>query len=164
MTFYLDYEEQPDWDFDIKKQFELVAEAVLDEEHCPFETEINLSLINDEEMKDLNQRMRNIDRTTDVLSFPMAVFEQPADFEQIEAQSDVFNPDTGELCLGDIAISVQRIEEQAKAYGHSVLREFSFLIAHSVLHLVGYDHIKNEDASVMEAKQKEILDQLKIMR
>ena len=164
MTFNLDYEEAPSWGFDIKEQFELVATAVLDEENCPFETEINLLLIEDEEMRELNQRMRQIDRTTDVLSFPMASFETPADFDKIEDQESVFDPDSGELCLGDIAVSVPRIEEQAQAYGHSVLREFSFLIAHSVLHLIGYDHITSEDASIMETKQKEILNKLKIMR
>ena len=77
---------------------------------------------------------------------------------------DYFDPDNGELCLGDIVISVDRVYEQAGEYGHSVRREYAFLIAHSMLHLLGYDHMEPGDAAVMERKQEEILDRLGIPR
>ena len=72
--------------------------------------------------------------------------------------------DTGELILGDIMISVPRVFQQAKEYGHSVKREFSFLIAHSVLHLLGYDHMEKEEAEIMEGKQRKALEELGITR
>ena len=77
---------------------------------------------------------------------------------------DFFNPETGEVILGDIVLSVPRILSQAEEYGHSVLREYAFLIAHSMLHLFGFDHMTESDASVMEQKQREILDILNISR
>ena len=77
---------------------------------------------------------------------------------------DNFNPDTGEIMLGDIIISVDRVREQAKTYGHSERREYAFLIVHSMLHLFGYDHMTEEEAAVMEAKQHQILDAMHISR
>ena len=77
---------------------------------------------------------------------------------------DDFNPDTGEAILGDIIISVDKVREQAEEYGHSELREFAFLITHSMLHLFGYDHMEPEEAKVMEDKQRQILDELSITR
>ena len=77
---------------------------------------------------------------------------------------DDFNPDTGEAILGDIVISVDKVREQAKNYGHSEEREFAFLIVHSMLHLFGFDHMTPEDAAEMEEKQKLILSDLNILR
>jgi probable rRNA maturation factor len=77
---------------------------------------------------------------------------------------DCFNPETGEATLGDIVLNVPRIHKQAEEYGHSVLREYAFLIAHSMLHLFGYDHMTESEAKVMEAKQEEILEILNISR
>ena len=85
---------------------------------------------------------RQIDAPTDVLSFPMLSYEQAGDFSALEEDyEDNFNPDTGEIMLGDIVISVDRVREQAAAYGHSERREFAFLIVHSMLHLFGYDPV-----------------------
>ena len=81
-----------------------------------------------------------------------------------EDYEDNFNPDTGEIMLGDIVISVDRVREQAAAYGHSERREFAFLIVHSMLHLFGYDHMTPEDAAVMEPKQRQILEEMNISR
>ena len=77
---------------------------------------------------------------------------------------DCFHPETGELLLGDIVISAEKVLEQAAEYGHSVKREYAFLIAHSMLHLSGYDHMEPEEAAVMEQKQREILETLGITR
>ena len=113
----------------------------------------------------INKEYRDIDRATDVLSFPMLSYETPGDFSFLmDENDDDFNPDTGEANLGDIIISVDKVREQAEEYGHSELREFAFLITHSMLHLFGYDHMEPEEAEVMENKQRQILDELSITR
>ena len=113
---------------------------------------------------DINKEFRDIDRPTDVLSFPMVEYDDAGEFAFLEDEDDCFNPETGELMLGDIIISLDKVEEQAIAYGHSFTREYAFLIAHSMLHLMGYDHMTDDDASIMEAKQRAILDNLNITR
>jgi probable rRNA maturation factor len=95
----------------------------------------------------------------------MLEYVTPGDFAFLEEEnSDDFNPDTGEALLGDIIISVDKVLEQAESFGHSVEREYAFLITHSMLHLFGFDHMQEEEAKVMEEKQKEILLQLNILR
>lgn len=118
----------------------------------------------DEEIREMNREFRDIDRATDVLSFPMIAYESPADFAFLEEDESCFDPDTGELMLGNIVISKQKVVEQAEEYGHTVEREYAFLIAHSMLHLLGYDHMEEEERAVMEKKQREILDGLGITR
>ena len=142
-----------------------VIEAALDLESCPYEAEVNLLLTDNENIHRINLEYRQMDRPTDVLSFPMLEYESPGDFSVAEEEvSDSFNPDTGELILGDIIISMEKVVEQAEKYGHSEEREYAFLIAHSMLHLFGYDHMVPEEAAVMEEKQREILNSLKILR
>ena len=142
-----------------------VIEAALDYEGCPYEAEVNLLLTDNKGIRVLNREHRQIDRPTDVLSFPMLTFEAPADFaEAEEAELDCFNPETGELVLGDIIISVEKAAEQAEKYGHSLEREYAFLIAHSMLHLMGYDHEVPEEAEVMEKRQAAVLESLHILR
>ena len=94
----------------------------------------------------------------------MAEYEQPADFSKIEEDPMAFDPESGEFLLGDIVISVDKVLEQAESYGHTTKREYAFLIVHSMLHLFGYDHMTPEEAAVMEAKQKQILDEMNITR
>ena len=126
---------------------------------------MNLTLTDNEGIHEINRMYRQIDAPTDVLSFPMLSYEQAGDFSALEEDyEDNFNPDTGEIMLGDIVISVDRVREQAAAYGHSERREFAFLIAHSMLHLFGYDHMTPEDAAVMEPKQRQILEEMNISR
>lgn len=143
---------------------EKVALAALDHLGCPYEAEINLLLTTDEEIRQMNRKFRDMDRATDVLSFPMTDFEAPGEFGVLEDRGGCFHPETGELLLGDIVISKERVCAQAEEYGHGLLREFAFLITHSVLHLTGYDHIKEEERLLMERLQREILDKLKIQR
>ena len=119
---------------------------------------LNVILTNPETIRATNKHYREIDKETDVLSFPMADYPVPGDFSDIEERDpDAFHPETGELILGDIIISMDKVKEQAKAYGHSNTRELAFLVAHSMLHLMGYDHMVDEERKVMEAKQEEIL-------
>lgn len=141
-----------------------VIEASLDHAGCPYEAEVNLLLTMNEDIRRINKEFRDIDKETDVLSFPMADFETAGEFDFLEEAYDCFHPETGELLLGDIVISKERVLSQAGEYGHSVRREYSFLIAHSMLHLMGYDHMEVEDRFLMEQMQREILDRLKILR
>jgi probable rRNA maturation factor len=141
-----------------------VIEAALDYEECPYEVEVNLLLTMNDEIQEMNQNFRQIDRATDVLSFPMVDYEEAGNFDFLEDVMDAFHPESGELMLGDIVISKEKVISQAVEYGHSVEREYAFLIAHSMLHLFGYDHMEEEERMVMEAKQREIMEQLQILR
>ena len=155
----------PALDFDYEKISEQVIVAALDYEDCPYEAEVDLTLTTDEEIHKVNKEFRGIDRPTDVLSFPLLEYETPADFSRVEEdQADCFNPESGELMLGDIMISLDKVAEQAEKYGHSRLREYAFLIAHSMLHLMGYDHEDADLARDMEQRQEAILDSLGIRR
>ena len=165
MSFFLEEEVEVDFDFDYRQIAEKVINYCIEREKFPYEAEINLTLTDNEGIHIINKEYRDIDRATDVLSFPMLSYETPGDFSFLmEENDDDFNPDTGEAILGDIIISVDKVREQAEEYGHSELREFAFLITHSMLHLFGYDHMEPEEAKVMEDKQRQILDELSITR
>ena len=164
MRIYLENEGELELDLNYQEVAQRVGDAVLDYEQCPYESEVELLLTMDEEIREMNREFRDIDRATDVLSFPMIAYESPADFAFLEEDESCFDPDTGELMLGNIVISKQKVVEQAEEYGHTVEREYAFLIAHSMLHLLGYDHMEEEERAVMEKKQREILDGLGITR
>ena len=125
-----------------------VIEAALDYVGCPYEAQVNLLLTTNEQIHEMNRQFRGIDRPTDVLSFPMLEYAEPGDFDFLEEREDCFDPESGELVLGDIVISKEKVLEQAEAFGHSAEREYAFLIAHSVLHLTGYDHIEEQERLV----------------
>ena len=165
MTINIICETTPGFSFHYKKLAESVIEQSLDTEGFPYEAEVNLTLVDEERIHEINLDMRQIDAPTDVLSFPMIAYEYPADFDGVDDQlDDCVNPDTGEVLLGDIVICVPRVYQQAEEYGHSVKREYAFLITHSMLHLMGYDHMVPEDAELMEAHQRKILDTMGITR
>ena len=165
MTSYVKNETEVKFDFDIKKILDQVMTQILDQEKCPYEAQVNLLVTDNEGIREYNRKYREIDAATDVLSFPMLSYETEADFSAAEAQeADCFDPETGELMLGDIIISADKVKEQAQKFGHSEKREFAFLTAHSMLHLCGYDHMVKEEAEIMERKQEEALDKLGITR
>ena len=164
MTIYLENLQELPLPFDPEQTAKAVAECALDMEQCPYEAEVSVTLVDDEVIRKLNRAHRGIDAATDVLSFPLVPFPSPAEYGFLETADDCFDPETGFLVLGDIVISVGRAAEQAAAYGHSLYREFSFLIAHSMLHLLGYDHMEPEEAAVMEKRQEDILQKLSITR
>ena len=164
MTLNIEMEYESLLSFDYQEIAKSVAEEALDFEGCPYEAEINLVLTGEEEIQRTNREFRQMDKVTDVLSFPMVKYERPGDFSLVEEVPSCFHPDTGELMLGDIMICIPRMQEQAVSYGHGEVREFAFLIAHSMLHLMGYDHMTPEEAAVMESKQSEILEHLGITR
>ena len=159
MTIQIENEQGLSFDFDYEAVARQVIEQVLDMEQCPYEAEVNVILTDNQAIQEINREHRQIDAPTDVLSFPMVDYEAPSDFDHVEdAVEDYFNPETGELMLGDIVISVDKVEEQAEKYGHSQTRELAFLVAHSMLHLCGYYHMEEEERLLMEARQNEILE------
>ena len=162
----LEFEKEYDYPFPFDEEMlaRQVIDAVLDQEGCPYECEVSLVLSGEAEIQEANRNFRQIDRVTDVLSFPMQPFPAPARYDFLEEADDAFHPETGELLLGDILICIPRMLEQAEEFGHGVKREYAFLIAHSMLHLLGYDHMTPEEAAVMEAKQNQVLNELKITR
>ena len=114
MSLFMEIETDRKLPFDARKIAELVIETSLDYVKCPYETEVSLLLTTDEEIKEINRMQRQIDRATDVLSFPMADYETPGDFSHLDEDAGLFHPDTGELMLGDIVISVDKVFEQAE--------------------------------------------------
>ena len=149
-------------DVEPNEEYEKTIEQVLKECYKEEKLEnskliITITLTTPSKIRKINNEYRQIDRATDVLSFPM--------FEKSELDKKIENNDfLYEDILGDIIISVEKVQEQAKAYGHSEKREFAFLIVHSMLHLFGYDHMTPEDAAIMEPKQREILEAMNISR
>lgn len=159
MTINIDYEAEKKLDLPYEKIITEIVEEALDYEDCPYEAEVNVVLTGNEEIRQMNLESRNIDAATDVLSFPLVDYEAASDFDHVEETAeDYFNLETGELMLGDIMISVDKVEEQAEKYGHSTTRELAFLVAHSMLHLCGYDHMEDDERVEMERKQNEILE------
>ena len=164
MTLQIDYETDREIGIEYEELAKKVVQKVLDMEGCPYDAQVNLVLTDNEEIQRVNTEFREIAAPTDVLSFPMIPFETPADYAIVEEDQSYFDLDTDELLLGDIMISVDKVFAQAEEYGHSVTREFCFLVAHSMLHLLGYDHMTPEEAGVMENKQRTALDELGITR
>lgn len=165
MRLYVEYEAEETLDLDYEETARCIGEAVLRAEGFPYEAEVDLVLTSDQEIHRVNKQFRGIDAPTDVLSFPAVPMDGPMDLQVLSADETAHkNPDSGNIMLGDIMISVPRVFSQAAAYGHSVEREYSFLFAHSMLHLLGYDHIEPAQARIMEEKQEDILKSLGINR
>lgn len=149
-------------DIEQNEKYEKIISNVLDE--C-FKVEglenskfiVSVTLTTPENIKELNYKYRNIDKATDVLSFPM--------FEKNEIDSIILNKNFKNVdVLGDMVISIPQVEIQAKEYGHSFERELSYMVVHSFYHLMGYDHIKEEDKIKMRPKEEFVLEKLKITR
>lgn len=165
MLVFIENETNRSLPFPVEETVQMVCEAVLEEEGCPYEAQVNLVLTDNGGIRELNRECRGIDRETDVLSFPNVDFDEEGVFDIDEdSEADYFDPETGELLLGDIMISLDKVYEQAEEYGHSVRREFAFLVAHSMLHLCGYDHMEDTERVRMEQKQEAILTGLGITR
>ncbi len=159
MTVNIEYETEKELRVPYEKIIGDVVPAALDYEQCPYEAEVNVLLTDNDAIREINRDCRQIDAPTDVLSFPMIEFARESDFSHVEeAAEDYFNLESGELMLGDIVISVEKVQAQAEQYGHSEERELAFLVAHSMLHLCGYDHMEDGERERMEQRQREILD------
>ena len=151
---YQDIEENSKYEKTIKKVVEkcFEEEGISASKLC-----LTITLTTPENIKKINKEYRNIDKETDVLSFPM--FEKQ-ELDEIIAKRKFEHEDV----LGDIVISIARVEEQAKEYGHSFERELSYMVVHGFYHVMGYDHIKEEDKQKMRPKEEKILNALKILR
>lgn len=136
------------------------AERVLESEGVPFDAEIDVTVVDAEEIRQLNAEYRDKDAVTDVLSFPMYDFLNGVPQEELEAEQD-----SGCVMLGDMILCYTRAVEQAAEFGHSPARECGYLTTHSVLHLLGYDHERNdEDTRLMRAKEEDNLSFLGLTR
>lgn len=164
MTYNIEYEADRQLDIPYEEIISSVIEEACNYVDCPYEVCVNVLITDNEEIHAINKEHRDVDRPTDVLSFPMLWYDEPGVFDDNNITDDCFDPDSGELILGDIVLSVDKIYEQAESYGHSTKRELAFLVAHSMLHLFGYDHMEEDEREVMECKQREILDNLGITR
>ena len=158
MYVYIEKEKKIVLAIHYKKIIKDVVNAVLKYENCPFECEVSVIITDDEGIRDYNNRYRGIDKSTDVLSFPFIEYKIPADFKDFDKNPLMFNPENNALMLGDIIISAEHIESQACEYGHSKKRELAFLVAHSMLHLLGYDHENDNERLIMEEKHRSILN------
>ena len=165
MSIYIFKEVEFKFDFDYNKTINDVINESLDYIKCPYETEINVTLTDNEKINEINKEYRGMDKPTDVLSFPMIEYETPGEFDFLKEMTfDYFEPETGQLVIGDIIISVEKVKEQALKYNHSDERELAFLTAHSMFHLFGFDHEDDDEMEVMEKMQEEVLSNLKIER
>ena len=143
-----------------------VIEFTLKEEEVYVKCEVSLLFVDNNEIKRINNETRGINKETDVLSFPMLEYEDKKVFKELYknykfSQSDF---DGDELVLGDIVLSLEKALEQSKEYNHSFEREASYLVVHSVLHLLGYDHMEDEEKMIMRSREEDILNKLNIIR
>ncbi len=165
MTSYIENEIEASFTEDDEALFQRVIGAVMAYENCPYEPIVNLVITDDEGIREVNRQMRDIDSPTDVLSFPAVDYDSPADFSYVdENPASYLDPETDELILGDICLNADRVFLQAKEYGHSVTREYAFLLVHSLLHLLGYDHETGEQEEEMFSRQEKILESMGILR
>lgn len=156
MKIFIDYNNEQDKlspPEDFEKLVEDCARAALEEEDIVDDAEVSVTLVDNARIKEMNSEFRGIDRETDVLSFPLG-----------DENGFEVDPDTDAILLGDIVISLEKARSQAEEYGHSFRREVAFLITHSLFHLLGYDHMTEDEEKEMFAKQEKVLQQLGITR
>ena len=156
MKIFIDYNNEQDKltpPEDFEKLVEDCARAALEEEDIGDDAEVSVTLVDNARIRGMNAEFREIDRETDVLSFPLG-----------DENGFEVDPDTDAILLGDIVISLEKAQSQAEEYGHSFKREVAFLITHSLFHLLGYDHMTEDEEKEMFAKQEKVLQQLGITR
>ena len=150
MLIYL--EEGQELEASLMEKLNQAASALFEAEGVDMErAEISLTLVSLEEIRELNRDYRDVDRETDVLSFPQ--------YEGVEEM-----PEEGELCLGDVVICIDKVKSQAEEFGHSFEREFVYLFVHSLLHLLGYDHMEDDEKTVMRAKEEATMKEINLLR
>ena len=140
-----------------EKPIKEVVSRVLEEEKVLPEVDVYITLTNNEEIHKINKEYRDVDRPTDVLSFPMYERDEIAGLKN-DTDDEI------EKILGDIIVSIEKVREQAEEYGHSFERELAYLVTHGMLHLLGYDHMIEEEKAVMRKREEEILETLNITR
>ena len=140
-----------------EKLIKEVVSRVLEEEKVLPEVDVYITLTNNEEIHKINKEYRDVDRPTDVLSFPMYERDEIAGLKN-DTDDEI------EKILGDIIVSIEKVREQAEEYGHSFERELAYLVTHGMHHLLGYDHMIEEEKAVMRKREEEILETLNITR
>ena len=159
MNIYIENEYDREIDVDYTDIINKVVCQAVDFIKCPYECEVNVTIVDNNTIHEINREQRKIDRPTDVLSFPMLEFDEDG------ISDDEYDMDGELVMLGDIVISMERAREQANEFGHSFLREVAFLTAHSMLHLLGYDHVDDKEGEeIMCEKQERVLTSLGITR
>lgn len=148
------------------KQLENTILFALKEEEVNVPCEVSLLFVDNEEIKEINNETRGIDRATDVLSFPMLDYPEGKVFKEVykNRKFDETFLDGEDLVIGDIVLSLEKALEQSEEFNHSFEREACYLVVHSVLHLLGYDHMEDEEKKVMREREEEILNKLNITR
>jgi len=151
---------------ELEKVVKEVVEYTLKEEKVELEYEVSIIFVDNEEIRTINKEFRNIDRETDVLSFPMLEYPKNKAYKDVYLNFDFDDSyfDEGKLILGDMALSLEKAKEQSIEYGHSFLREVSYLTVHSMLHLLGYDHMEEEEKAIMRVREEEILKAFNLIR
>ncbi|WP_373898896.1 rRNA maturation RNase YbeY [Haloimpatiens sp. FM7315] len=151
---------------ELKNTLKKVISYGLKEEKVNLNCEISLVFVDNETIREINKEQRNIDKVTDVLSFPMIDYPKGKVFKDIYLNYDFDASyfDEKNLVLGDIVISLERAKAQSEEYGHSFLRETSYLTIHSILHLLGYDHMEDEEKAIMRKREEEILNNFQLSR
>ncbi|KEI97384.1 heat-shock protein [Clostridium botulinum A2B7 92] len=153
-------------DEEFENKIKEIIDYALKEEKVNIDYEVSVVFIDNNSIKEINKDYRNIDKATDVLSFPMLDYEKGEVFKDVylNYEFDESDLDEGNLVLGDIALSLEKAEEQSKEFGHSFLRETSYLTIHSVLHLLGYDHMEEDEKAIMRQREEEILKSFNLHR
>jgi probable rRNA maturation factor len=153
------------FDGDLEELITRAISSTLEYENFNKGWEVSVTITDNEDIREINNQYRNIDKATDVLSFPMLEFEEGYEEDgDIEVGIEDINPESGGVVLGDIVVSLEKALEQSEEYGHSLERELAFLVVHSTLHLLGYDHIEEADKVIMRKKEEEILKAMKLER
>ena len=156
MVIYANEQEKYNVTDEMTKMIELCVKESLLAHEIEEDVEISVLFTDNEGIREINRDMREINKETDVLSFPQYEFSELGVIEKQEWET--------EIVLGDIVLSLEKAEEQAKEYGHSFERETGYLTVHSMLHLLGYDHMVEEDKKIMREKEEEILGKIGLVR
>lgn len=162
MVFIENNQNKIEYTDELRKLIEVVIDKALKYEGIQFDYDVYVYLVDNETIKEINKEHRKIDKVTDVLSFPMIDFREREGYE-VYFEED-FDPETKNVLLGEIVLSLEKALEQSKEYEHPFIREVAFLMVHSVLHLLGYDHEVEEERKLMRQKEEEILQSLSITR
>jgi probable rRNA maturation factor len=143
-----------------------VIEYTLKEEKLLIDNEVSVILIDNEEIKEINLKYRGIDQITDVLSFPMLDYTKNKVFKDVYINYKFDQSDLNDerLVIGDVALSLEKASQQSEEFGHSFIRECAYLTVHSILHLLGYDHMEEVEKNIMRKREEEILSNFKISR
>ncbi|KMT21654.1 rRNA maturation RNase YbeY [Clostridium cylindrosporum] len=163
MILFDNRQDKENFDNNMESLIEKVIKESLLIEQFKLDYEISVSLVDNEEIRDINREFRGIDRSTDVLSFPMIEYNGVYYTSNYEFNKIDIDPD-GKITLGDIVLSLERAREQSLEYGHSFSREVAFLTVHSVLHLLGHDHEVEDERKIMREKEEKILNSLSYNR